>query len=276
MYGVGNRGFGVRNGSCAAPEKAEEVNTLTRAIVLASGKGGTGKTSVTAGIGCALAKLGYRCLMVDADAGMQSLDMALGVCAEAAFNFADVVRGDIPLADAAVPLETYPTASVLAAPMDMEFVQEHTLRVLVRNARDMDLYDYILIDAPAGIGRGFQMAARAAESALIVATADPICLRSAEKCAQELEKIGIDRSRLIVNRVRTDFIRRGLPNLDDAIDGAGIALAGYVPEDEAVMYCGASGTPVLMRPRRRASRAFLNIAKRITGENIPLMKIGRV
>ena len=77
MYGVGNRGFGVRNGSCAAPEKAEEVNTLTRAIVLASGKGGTGKTSVTAGIGCALAKLGYRCLMIDADAGMQSLDMAL-------------------------------------------------------------------------------------------------------------------------------------------------------------------------------------------------------
>ena len=158
----------------AAQGKAEEVNTLTRAIVLASGKGGTGKTSVTAGIGCALAKLGYRCLMIDADAGMQSLDMALGVCTQTAFNFADVVRGDIPLADAAAPVEAYPTAFVLAAPVDMEFVEDHTLRVLVRNARDMDLYDYILIDAPAGIGRGFRMAARAAESALIVATADPI------------------------------------------------------------------------------------------------------
>ena len=260
----------------AAQGKAEEVNTLTRAIVLASGKGGTGKTSVTAGIGCALAKLGYRCLMIDADAGMQSLDMALGVCTQTAFNFADVVRGDIPLADAAAPVEAYPTAFVLAAPVDMEFVEDHTLRVLVRNARDMDLYDYILIDAPAGIGRGFRMAARAAESALIVATADPICLRSAEKCGQALASLGIERMRLVVNRVRMDFIRRGLPNLDDAIDGAGIALSGYIPEDEAVMYCGASGTPVLMRPRRRASRAFMNIAKRITGQNVPRMKIGRI
>ncbi len=248
---------------------------MTRAIVLASGKGGTGKTSVTAGVGCALAKLGYRCLMIDADTGMQSLDMALGVCADAAFNFADVVRGDIPLTDAAVPVETCPAAFVLAAPMDMACVQEHTLRILVHNVREMDLYDYILIDAPAGIGKGFQMATYAADSALIVATADPICLRSAEKCGQELASLGIKQMRLIVNRVRMDLIRRGFPNLDDAIDSVGITLIGYVPEDKAVMYCGASGTSVLTRPRRRASRAFLNIAKRITGQNVPLMKHGR-
>jgi len=248
---------------------------VTRVIVLASGKGGTGKTSVTAGVGCALAKRGLRVLMIDADAGMQSLDMALGVCAEAAFDFRDVVRGNIPLTDAAVRVEGFPTAYVLAAPIDAADLQENTLRILVRNAREMNLYDYILIDAPAGIGRGFAMAAMAAESALIVATPDPICLRSAEKCAQKLAEYGVLHCSLIVNRIRTSFIRRGLPNIDDAIDGAGVPLIGMVPEDETIVYCGAEGVSVHNHPRRRCSRAFMNIAGRITGETVPLMKLGR-
>ena len=101
---------------------------MTHTIVIASGKGGTGKTSVTAGVGCALAELGHRCLMIDADVGMQSLDMALGVHQFAAFDFADAARGSISLTDAAVQLADFPLAAVLAAPPAPDDIGVNTLR----------------------------------------------------------------------------------------------------------------------------------------------------
>ncbi len=116
---------------------------LTQTIVVASGKGGTGKTSVTAGIGCALAELGHSCLMIDADVGMQSLDMALGVHNFAAFDFADAARGNIALADAAVPLAVFPQASVLTAPAALEEIGANTLRTVTRNIREMELYEFV-------------------------------------------------------------------------------------------------------------------------------------
>lgn len=235
-------------------------------MILASGKGGTGKTSVTAGLGCALALRGRRCLLIDADAGMQSLDLALGVYRDAAFDYTDVANGAIALSDAAVPVEEIPDVRVLAAPADAGLAGPDTLEKLVRACCAAGEYDYILIDAPAGVGRGFEAAAAAAQSGVIVATADPICLRSAEKCAEKLRACGVGNIRLIVNRVRRDFMRRGLPNIDDAIDATGVRLLGYVPEDETVSLCGAEGVPVLRYPRRRASRAFSEIADRLLGE----------
>ena len=242
---------------------------MTKTIVVASGKGGTGKTSVTAGAGCALAKLGFKCLLVDADAGMQSLDMALGVCEDAVFDFSDVVKGNVSLEDAAVPVEDFPGAFVLAAPSNLDRIEGNTLRTLVHEAKNK--YDFVLIDAPAGIGRGFVSAARAANSALVVATPDPICLRSAEKCARRLEEEGVGKTTIVVNRVRRDFIRHGLPNLDDMIDGSATRLLGYVPEDDKITYCGAEGKSILLYPKKKASRAFMNIAKRISGEHVPLL-----
>ena len=248
---------------------------MTHTIVIASGKGGTGKTSVTAGVGCALAELGHRCLMIDADVGMQSLDMALGVHQFAAFDFADAARGSISLTDAAVQLADFPLAAVLAAPPAPDDIGVNTLRTITRNIRELELYEYVLIDAPAGLGEGFRMAARAADSALIVATADPICLRSAERTGQELMACGVANLRLVVNRVRPALMDRGLPNIDDAIDTTGAQLLGYVPEDEAVIVSGAYGTPSILAPRSRAAQAYRNIAKRLSGEQVSLLKSGR-
>lgn len=248
---------------------------LTQTIVVASGKGGTGKTSITAGVGCALAELGHRCLMIDADVGMQSLDMALGVHNFAAFDFADAARGNIALADAAVPLADFPQASVLAAPPELEELAANTLRTIARNVREMELYDFVLIDAPAGLGEGFRMAARAADAGVIVATADPICLRGSERTARELEACGVVNLRLVVNRVRPSLMERGLPNIDDAIDMSGAQLLGYVPEDESVIVSAAHGVPSLLTPRSRAARAYRNIARRLVGEQVPVMKLGR-
>ncbi len=248
---------------------------MTQTIVVASGKGGTGKTSITAGVGCALAELGRRCLLIDADVGMQSLDMALGVHNYAAFDFSDAARGNIALADAAVPLADFPQASVLAAPPDLEEVGTNALRTITHNIREMDLYDFVLIDAPAGLGEVFRMAACAADAGVIVATADPICLRGAERTAQELMSCGVANLRLVVNRVRPGLMDRGLPNIDDAIDSSGVQLLGYVPEDESVIVSAAYGVPSLLTPRSRAARAYRNIAKRLVGEQAPVLKLGR-
>ncbi|MBS7315949.1 MAG: AAA family ATPase [Clostridiaceae bacterium] len=248
---------------------------MTQTIVVASGKGGTGKTSVTAGVGCALAELGCRCLLIDADVGMQSLDMALGVHDFAAFDFADAARGNIALADAAVPLADFPQLAVLAAPPELEESSTTMLRTITRNVREMELYDFVLIDAPAGLGTGFQMAARAADSGILVATADPICLRGSERTARELMACGAANLRLVVNRVRPELMSRGLPNIDDAIDLSGAQLLGYVPEDKAVIVSAAHGIPSLLAPRSRAAQAYRNIARRLLGEQVPVMKLRR-
>lgn len=244
---------------------------MTRSIVIASGKGGTGKTTVTAAVGCALGKLGYRCLLIDADAGMQSLDMVLGVSEDTAFNFADAARGTIPVEDAAAAVGGFPNVFVLAAPPQKEQAEADMLRTVVDKVSSENKYDYILIDAPAGIGAGFRDAASAADRAIIVATADPVCLRSADKCAAALEGFGIEKINLAVNRVRRAFIRHGLPNLDDAADMTATQLIGYVPEDKMIVYCASASVPLLSKPGRRSSRALMNIAKRITGEYVPLL-----
>lgn len=246
-----------------------------KSIVIASGKGGTGKTSCTAGIGCALAELGYRCLLIDADTGMQSLDMALGVHNYTAFNFGDVAKGIISLEDAAAKVEDFPNASVLSAPQDFDDLDEDTLRTIVHIIRDSGKYEFVLIDAPAGVGNGFKMAANAADMAIIAATSDPICLRSAEKTAMILKKLGVADQRLLVNRVRPVFIKRGMPDIDDAIDAIGAQLIGYVPEDSKVIMSGAKGIPVVKARRSRAAEAFRNISRRLTGEQVPLLKESR-
>lgn len=247
---------------------------MTHTIVVASGKGGTGKTSVTAGVGCALAELGYSCLMIDADVGMQSLDMALGVHNYAAFDFADAAQGTIELSDAAVQLADLPKAYVLTAPTDADELGANTLRLITSGIRKSELYDFVLIDAPAGLGDGFRMAARAADAGIIVATAEPITLRGAERTARALRASGVVNLRLVVNRVRPVLMDRGLPNIDDAIDLTGAQLLGYVPEDESVILSQAQGLPCIMIPRSRAARAYRNIAKRLAGDQVPVMKLG--
>ena len=248
---------------------------MTQTIVAASGKGGTGKTSVTAGLGCALAELGHSVLMIDADVGMQSLDMALGVHNFTAFDFADAAEGNIPLSDAVVPLSDFPSAAVLTAPAELEDINVNMLQTITRKIRSEGLFEFVLIDAPAGLGEGFRMAARAADAGILVATAEPISLRSAERTARALMDCGVMNLRLVVNRVRPGLMDRGLPNIDDSIDLSGTQLLGYVPEDESVIVSQGHGIPSILTPRSRAARAYRNIARRLLGEQVPVMRLRR-
>lgn len=240
--------------------------------VIASGKGGTGKTTVTAGVGTALAARGLTCLVIDGDVGVRSLDLTLGMYDSAPMDFLDVAEGRTELLSAAEEHPIQKGLFLLTAPVSTEDIPEDSLRRVTAMAEESGRFDFVLIDAPAGIGEDFQRAAHGASRAIIVATPDVISLRSADRTASELEKCGVSECRLVVNRVRPRVIERNnTPNIDDAMDMAGLPLLGMIPEDENVLIAGALGH--MLPERAPAHKAFSNIAARLDSQEVPLMRI---
>ena len=240
------------------------------AIVVASGKGGTGKTSLTAGIATSLARLGHKVLCIDMDIGLRNLDISLGMTDRALMDFTDVVEGRCPLSRAAVSHPDIPGLYLLTAPMCLpETVAPDGVAALLNAARGQ--FDYILLDAPAGLDTGFRLASCAADRAIVVATSDASSLRDAQRTVGELGHIPT--VHLVVNRVLPKLLRQLRTTIDDAMDTAGLPLLGVVPEDKTVILAANAGKPVCFTGRQGAANAYLNIAKRLGGRRTPIMRI---
>ena len=243
---------------------------MSTAIVITSGKGGTGKTSLTGGVASCLAALGHRVLCIDMDIGLRNLDISLGLSDRALMDFADVALGNCPLARAAVSHPDLPNLSLLTAPMRLPpHVTAGSIRALLRTARDR--YDYIFIDCPAGLGPGFQLATCGADRALVVATNDASSLRDAQRAVEELYHLR--QVHLVMNRIQPKLLRELRTTIDDAMDAAGLPLIGVIPEDRRVILAANMGRPLILEGRRGAANACLNIAKRIEGYRVPIMRI---
>ena len=241
-------------------------------IAVVSGKGGTGKTSFTACVSLALAAMGYSTLALDCDITLRNLDLALGLSDSAAMDFSDVLEGRCTLEEAAAPHRKYPKLSLLAAPLapvGSRFSVE-AMGALANQIRER--YDYCLIDAPAGLGQGFTLATEAADSVVVVTTTDPAALRDAQRTVMELDRLGRGNLHLVVGRVEKKLLRSLHTTIDDAMDAAGLPLLGVVPEDRNVPYALNTGIP-LRECSNYAARAYENIARRIMGQRIPLMRI---
>lgn len=239
-------------------------------ITVTSGKGGTGKTTVTGGVASCLARLGKTVLCIDMDIGLRNLDISLGLSDRALMDFADVALGNCPLARAAVSHPDLPNLSLLTAPMRLPpHVTAGSIRALLRTARDR--YDYIFIDCPAGLGPGFQLATCGADRALVVATNDASSLRDAQRAVEELYHLR--QVHLVMNRIQPKLLRRLRTTIDDAMDAAGLPLIGVIPEDRRVILAANMGRPLILEGRRGAANACLNIAKRIEGYRVPIMRI---
>ena len=239
-------------------------------ITVTSGKGGTGKTTVTGGVASCLARLGKTVLCIDMDIGLRNLDISLGLSDRALMDFADVALGNCPLARAAVSHPDLPNLSLLTAPMRLPpHVTEGSIRALLRTARDR--YDYIFIDCPAGLGPGFQLATCGADRALVVATNDASSLRDAQRAVEELYRLR--QVHLVMNRIQPKLLRELRTTIDDAMDAAGLPLIGVIPEDRRVILAANMGRPLILEGRRGAANACLNIAKRIEGYRVPIMRI---
>ena len=241
--------------------------------VVASGKGGTGKTSFVAGVGAALARLGHPTLCIDADIGLRNLDLVLGMSDRVLMNFADVIAGRCSLEKAAVPHPMLPGLFLLTAPMGQEAarIRGEDMRAFVQQAQRQ--FDFCLIDAPAGLGSGFRLAAAGAERAIIVTTTDASSLRDAQRAVMELSDFPLRSRHLVVNRVEKKLLRKLHRSIDDAIDTAGLPLIGIVPEDSAVRLATNREIPLILTESRGAARAYTNIARRLCGNRVPLMKI---
>ncbi|MDO4270524.1 MAG: P-loop NTPase [Eubacteriales bacterium] len=247
---------------------------MLKVILVASGKGGTGKTSFTAGVGAALSQNGHRVLLIDGDCGLRNLDIVLGMSDRVVYSFADVAGGAVPLGDAIARHPAYETLYLLTAPVALPPLSDRGMEQLAVQAEEAG-FDYLLIDGPAGLPAELSFLAHIATQAVVVTATDRACVRGAERCARKLEEeYCIARIRMVLNRVRPQLISHGQSgNIDDAMDEAGLPLLGIVPEDEDLIACGNSGKSILAAKRAGASRAFQNIARRLDGERVPLMRI---
>ena len=238
-------------------------------IAVLSGKGGTGKTSVCAAVCTALAHSGYKVLAIDCDVGLQNLDIPLGMSDQCALSFADVCEGGYDLSQASVH-PRYQTLSFLTAPVNRsaDELDHEAFGAFLKNAREQ--FDYIFLDAPAGIDAGFQLAARYAQKILLVTLADPAAVRDATRAGQRLELMGKTDVRLVVNRVNRKLFSNMSITIDDVMDQTGIPLLGVVPEDPNVTLAAALGTPLIEYSSRGATRAIQAIATRIQGLNVAI------
>jgi septum site-determining protein MinD len=239
-------------------------------VAVTSGKGGTGKTSITGGVAASLALMGRTVLCIDMDIGLRNLDISLGMSDRALMDFSDVALGRCPLRRAAVAHPDLKGLYLISAPMYLpDNLTPSSVRSLLFTARSM--YDYVLIDSPAGLGTGFRLATCGADRALVIATNDASSLRDAQRTVSELE--GIRRIHLVMNRIQPKLLRKLRTTIDDAMNTAGLPLLGVVPEDPQVMLCANRGQPLVSQGRRGAAHACRNIARRLDGGYVPIMRI---
>ncbi len=246
---------------------------MKQIAVVTSGKGGAGKSTVTAGLGYALSRLASRVLLIDADAGLRSLDLMLGVGGNTMYDLADVFAGNCEPVRAIYPSPVFQNVFVLPAPILMEdMCSKEEMRSLCRGLAKY--YDQIIIDCPAGLGKGFETAIAAADRALVVSTPDMVCARDAQIISRLLEEKGLP-SHLIINRLRSGKVMDGsMPDVDEIIDTAGIQLLGILPEDEEVAVANANGRP--LPAACNAAICFENIARRYMGDSVPLARLEKM
>lgn len=234
-------------------------------IAVISGKGGTGKTSVCAGVAVSLASRGERVLCIDCDVGLRNLDISLGMTDVNALSFADVCSGAYTVLQSAYhpafPCLRFLTAPVNASP---EQVDEVAFGNMIRNVRRE--FDYVFLDAPAGTDTGFRLAVSNADRCILVTGADPASIRDAGHTAQLLELMGKNNIRLVVNRIQPQMVSAMALTVDDVMDRAGVPLLGIVPEDPNVTFAAAFGQPLQKYAGKApAAAALYRIARRIQG-----------
>lgn len=238
---------------------------MAQRIMIASGKGGVGKSSLTAGLSRALCGMGKKVLMLDMDIGLRSLDLIFGVQKDMLFDWGNIIDNACDVQSATV-IAGGPRLITAPMQIDTSFTDEK-----IKKLSDClsDEYDYIIFDAPAGLSAGFTLACAAVDRAIVVSTMDEVCVRSVNLTASMIRRSGIKDVRLVINRFdEKAVIKRKLLNIDDVIDATCVRLLGVVPEDNLVSHCAVRGEDLPLKSNARL--AFERIAKRLDGENIPL------
>ncbi len=242
-------------------------------IVVTSGKGGVGKTTTTANVGTGLAKLDKKVVLIDTDIGLRNLDVVLGLENRIVYNLVDVIEGNCRIKQALIKDKRYPNLYLLpsAQTRDKSAVNPEEMKLLCDQLKGE--FDYIIMDCPAGIEQGFKNAIAGADRALVVTTPEVSAVRDADRIIGLLEANEMKRTDLIVNRLRVDMVARGdMMSSDDVVDILSINLIGVVPDDERIVVSTNNGEP-LVGDDSLAGQAYMNICRRIIGEDVPFLDL---
>jgi septum site-determining protein MinD len=245
---------------------------LSEVIVITSGKGGVGKTTTSANLGAALASMGKSVVLIDADIGLRNLDVVMGLENRIVYHLVDVIEGYCRLNQALIKDKRFDNLCLLPAAQtrDKTAVTPEQMRQLCGDLKAE--FDFVLVDSPAGIEQGFKNAVAGAESAIIVATPEVSSVRDADRIIGLLEAESLPPPRLICNRIRPAMVRRGdMMDISDILDILAIELLGVVPDDESIVVSTNRGEPAVLSATSRAGQAYRNIARRLLGENVPVL-----
>ncbi|CAA9244753.1 Septum site-determining protein MinD [uncultured Coleofasciculus sp.] len=248
---------------------------MSRIIVITSGKGGVGKTTVTSNLGMAIARLGRRVALVDADFGLRNLDLLLGLENRVVYTAVDVLAGQCRLEQALVKDKRQEGLVLLPAAQSRtkEAVSPDQMKKLVGALTQK--YEYIVIDSPAGIEMGFQNAIAAAQEALIVTTPEIAAVRDADRVVGLLEAQGIKRIHLIINRLKPKMVQaQQMMSVQDVQELLAVPLIGVIPDDERVIVASNRGEPLVLAENvSLPAMAMNNIARRLEGEKVPFLDL---
>ena len=247
---------------------------MSRVIVITSGKGGVGKTTSTANIGSALATLGKKTVIVDADIGLRNLDVVMGLENRIVFDLIDVIEGRCKLQKAYIRDKRFENLYLIPASQtrDKDAISPEQMKKLCEDLKAE--FDFVLVDCPAGIENGFKNAVAGADEAIVVTTPEVSAVRDADRIIGMLEANDITDPKLVVNRIRLDMVKSGnMLNVEDMLDILRIDLLGIVPDDQNIVISTNKGEPVINYENSLAAKAYKNIARRITGEKVEFLNM---
>jgi septum site-determining protein MinD len=245
-----------------------------RVITITSGKGGVGKTTFSANVSAALAMHGKKTIAVDTDVGLRNLDIIMGLENRIVYDLVDVVEGRCHPQKACIRDKRIDNLHLLPAAQtrDKTAVSPDSMEKIC--AELSHLFDFVIIDSPAGIERGFENAIAGADEVIIISTPHVSSIRDADRVVGLLEAADKRRIRLVANRLQMDLIRRGdMLDISDMLDILSIDLLGVIPEDEYIVISGNRGELAAANANSKAGQAYQNIARRILGEDVPLMSL---
>src|SRR5471030_742758 len=243
-------------------------------IVITSGKGGVVKTTTTANIGTALASLGKKVVVIDGDTGLRNLDVLLGLENRIVYTIIDVIEGRCRLKQGLIKDKRLHNLCLLptAQTKDKDDIRPQDMLKIVNELKEE--FDYVLIDSPAGIEQGFENAVIGAERAIIVVNPEITSVRDADRVIGKLDSKGLEDHAVIVNRLNYEMTKNGdMLDVSDIIETLSIELLGVVPDDRNVTISTNKGEPIVLVENALAGQAFRNIARRIMGEEVPLMNL---